>query len=197
MDIHTREHLHESPKVVTLPLIILAVPTVISGWLIGPMLFGSFLENPIQVQEQHDVVALMGEAYTGIFGMILHAFTTLPFWLSTAGIFTAWFLYRIRTDLPEKIRQMSGPIYTLLDRKYFIDELYSWIFARGSRGLSTILWRYGDIKIIDGFFVNGTAQMIAWFATIIRRFQTGYIYHYAFSMIMGVFLLMSLWLFHY
>ena len=197
MDIHTREHLHESPWVVTLPLIILAIPTVIAGWVIGPILFGSFLTGPIQVQDQHDVVAQMGEAYAGIFGMMLHALTTLPFWFSVAGIFTAWFLYRVRTDLPEKIRRLSGPIYTLLDRKYFIDELYSWMFARGSRGLSTILWKYGDVKLIDGFFVNGAARMVAWFATIVRRFQTGYIYHYAFSMIMGVFLLMSLWLFHY
>ncbi|MDT8363831.1 MAG: NADH-quinone oxidoreductase subunit L [Nitrosomonas sp.] len=197
MDTHTRDHLHESPRVVTLPLIMLAIPTVIAGWVIGPMLFGGFLTGPIQVQGQHDVIAMMGETYTGIFGMILHAFTTLPFWLSIAGIFTAWFLYRVRTDLPEKIRQLSGPIHTLLDRQYFIDELYSWMFARGSRGLSTVLWKYGDIKIIDGFFVNGAARMVAWLAAIVRGFQTGYIYHYAFSMIMGVFLLMSLWLFHY
>jgi len=197
MDIHTREHVHESPWVVTLPLIILAIPTVIAGWVIGPILFGDFLTDPIQVQDQHDVVAQMGEAYAGIVGMMLHALTTLPFWFSVAGIFTAWFLYRVRTDLPEKIHRLSGPIYTLLDRKYFIDELYSWMFARGSRGLSTILWKYGDVKFIDGFFVNGAARMVGWFATIVRRFQTGYIYHYAFSMIMGVFLLMSLWLFHY
>ncbi|MEY3121861.1 MAG: putative nuoL [Pseudomonadota bacterium] len=197
MDAHTRDHLHESPWVVTLPLIILAIPTVIAGWVIGPILFGDFLTGSIQVHDQHDVVARMGEAYVGIFGMMLHALSTLPFWFSVAGIFTAWFLYRVKTDLPEKIRLLSGPIYTLLDRKYFIDELYSWLFARGSRGLSTILWKYGDIKIIDGFFVNGTARMIAWFATIVRRFQTGYIYHYAFSMIMGVFMLMSLWLFYY
>ncbi len=197
MDAHTRDHLHESPWVVTLPLIILAIPTVIAGWVIGPILFGDFLTSSIQVHDQHDVVARMGEAYVGIFGMMLHALSTLPFWFSVAGIFTAWFLYRVKTDLPEKIRLLSGPIYTLLDRKYFIDELYSWLFARGSRGLSTILWKYGDIKIIDGFFVNGTARMIAWFATIVRRFQTGYIYHYAFSMIMGVFMLMSLWLFYY
>ncbi|HNO75076.1 MAG TPA: NADH-quinone oxidoreductase subunit L [Nitrosomonas mobilis] len=197
MDAHTHKHLHESPWVVTLPLIILAIPTVIAGWVIGPMLFGGFLTDPIQVHDHHDAVALMGEAYTGVFGMMSHALTTLPFWFSIAGIFSAWFLYRVRTDLPEKIRQISGPVYTLLDRKYFIDELYSWMFARGSRGLSMILWKYGDIKIIDGFFVNGTARMIAWIANIVRHFQTGYIYHYAFSMIMGVLLLMSLWLFYY
>ncbi|MFO7580433.1 NADH-quinone oxidoreductase subunit L [Nitrosomonas halophila] len=197
MDSHTREHLHESPRVVTLPLIALAVPTVVAGWFIGPMLFGDYFADVIHVQAQHDVVARMGEAYTGIFGMIGHAFVTLPFWLAVAGIFTAWFLYQYKTGWPAKIRKIAGPVYTLLDRKYYIDELYSWLFARGSRALSSLLWKYGDIKLIDGFFVNGSARAVAWFATIARRFQSGYIYHYAFSMIVGVFILMSLWLFHF
>lgn len=197
MDSHTREHLHESPRVVTLPLIALAVPTVVAGWFIGPMLLGDYFADVIHVQAQHDVVARMGEAYTGIFGMIGHAFVTLPFWLAVAGIFTAWFLYQYKTGWPAKIRKIAGPVYTLLDRKYYIDELYSWLFARGSRALSSLLWKYGDIKLIDGFFVNGSARAVAWFATIARRFQSGYIYHYAFSMIVGVFILMSLWLFHF
>ncbi|HRQ04500.1 MAG TPA: NADH-quinone oxidoreductase subunit L [Nitrosomonas halophila] len=197
MDSHTREHLHESPRVVTLPLIALAVPTMVAGWLIGPMLFGDYFADVIHVQAQHDVVARMGEAYTGIFGMIGHAFVTLPFWLAVGGIFTAWFLYHYQTGLPAKIKKIAGPVYTLLDRKYYIDELYSWLFARGSRALSSLLWKYGDIKLIDGFLVNGSARAVAWFATIARRFQSGYIYHYAFSMIVGVFILMSLWLFHF
>ncbi len=197
MDKHTREHLHESPWVVTLPLVILAIPTVAAGWLIGPMLFGNFFAEAIHIQAQHDAVAKMGETYTGIFGMIGHAFATPPFWLAMAGIFTAWFLYQYKTAWPAKIKKLAGPIYTLLDRKYFIDELYSWLFAGGSRTLSTLLWKYGDVKVIDGFLVNGSARVVAWFATIARRFQSGYIYHYAFSMIVGVFILMSLWLFHF
>ncbi|MGG7055066.1 NADH-quinone oxidoreductase subunit L [Nitrosomonas sp. ANs5] len=197
MDSHTREHLHESPRVVTLPLIALAIPTVVAGWFIGPMLFGDYFADVIYVQAQHDVVARMGEAYTGIFGMIGHAFVTLPFWLAIAGIFTAWFLYQYKTELPAKIKKIAGPVYTLLDRKYYIDELYSWLFAGGSRALSTLLWKYGDTKLIDGFLVNGSARAVAWFATVARRFQSGYIYHYAFSMIVGVFILMSLWLFHF
>ena len=101
----------------------------------------------------------------------------------------------VNTDLPEKISQAAGPLYTLLDRKYFIDELYSWLFAGGARALGRGLWKFGDVKVIDGFFVNGTARVVAGTAMLIRRFQSGYIYHYAFTMIVGVFVLMSLWLY--
>ncbi|QOJ08279.1 NADH-quinone oxidoreductase subunit L [Nitrosomonas sp. H1_AOB3] len=197
MDKHTREHLHESPWVVTVPLVVLAVPTVASGWLIGTLLFGDYFAGVIEIQEQHDVVALMKEHYTGIVGMMIHSLMTLPFWLAMAGIFTAWFLYQYKVELPGKIRKIAGPVYTLLDRKYYIDEFYSWLFAGGLRSLSNVLWKYGDIKVIDGLMVNGSAKAVAWFSTVIRRFQSGYIYHYAFSMIVGVFVLMSLWLFHF
>lgn len=197
MDKHTREHLHESPWVVTVPLAVLAVPTVASGWLIGVLLFGDYFAGVIEIQEQHDVVALMKEHYTGIVGMMIHSLMTLPFWLAMAGIFTAWFLYQYKVELPGKIRKIAGPVYTLLDRKYYIDEFYSWLFAGGLRSLSSVLWKYGDIKVIDGLMVNGSAKAVAWFSTVARRFQSGYIYHYAFSMIVGVFVLMSLWLFHF
>ncbi len=197
MDKHTREHLHESPWVVTVPLVVLAVPTVASGWLIGTLLFGDYFAGVIEIQEQHDVVALMKEHYTGIVGMMIHSLMTLPFWLAMAGIFTAWFLYQYKVELPGKIRKIAGPVYTLLDRKYYIDEFYSWLFAGGLRSLSNVLWKYGDIKVIDGLMVNGSAKAVAWFSTVVRRFQSGYIYHYAFSMIVGVFVLMSLWLFHF
>lgn len=197
MDKHTREHLHESPWVVTIPLVVLAVPTVASGWLIGTLLFGDYFTGVIEIQEQHDVVALMKEHYTGIVGMMVHSLMTLPFWLAMAGIFTAWFLYQYKVELPGKIRKIVGPVYTLLDRKYYIDEFYSWLFAGGLRSLSSVLWKYGDIKVIDGLMVNGSAKAVAWFSTVARRFQSGYIYHYAFSMIVGVFVLMSLWLFHF
>jgi len=197
MDKHTREHLHESPWVVTVPLVVLAVPTVASGWLIGTLLFGDYFARVIEIQEQHDVVALMKEHYTGIVGMMIHSLMTLPFWLAMAGIFTAWFLYQYKVELPGKIRKIAGPVYTLLDRKYYIDEFYSWLFAGGLRSLSNVLWKYGDIKVIDGLMVNGSAKAVAWFSTVVRRFQSGYIYHYAFSMIVGVFVLMSLWLFHF
>ncbi|SDW07368.1 NADH-quinone oxidoreductase subunit L [Nitrosomonas communis] len=197
MDDHTREHLHESPWVVTVPLIVLAVPTVAAGWLIGTMVFGDYFAGAIQILPEHGAVAKLEAEFTGVIGMMLHAFSTAPFWLSLGGIFTAWFLYLYKTEWPGKIRRLSGPIYTLLDRKYFIDEIYSWVFAGGTRALGSALWKIGDVKIIDGFFVNGTARVVALTASVARRFQSGYIYHYAFTMIGGIFILMSLWLYYF
>jgi NADH-quinone oxidoreductase subunit L len=194
MDHHTEEHLHESPWVVTLPLVVLATAAIGAGWLIEPILFGGYFGNAIQILPQHEAIAKMAAEFHGIGAMITHAFGTLPFWLSAGGIFAAWYLYMANPGLPAKIRQAAGPIYTILDRKYYIDELYSWLFAGGARALGRGLWKVGDVTIIDGFFVNGTARVVAGAATLMRRFQSGYIYHYAFTMIVGVFVLMSLWL---
>ncbi|OQW42777.1 MAG: NADH-quinone oxidoreductase subunit L [Proteobacteria bacterium SG_bin4] len=195
MDEHTKGHLHESPWVVTLPLIVLAIPTIAAGWFIGPIVFGDYFTDAIYVSSQHDAIVRLGAEFTGIAGMILHAFSTAPFWLSTAGIFTAWYLYNYKTDLPEKIKGRCTPIFILLDRKYYIDELYSWLFAGGTRSLGTILWKIGDVKVIDGFFVNGTAKVVSLTATLVRRYQTGYIYHYAFTMIVGIFVILTFWLY--
>ena len=193
MDHHTEEHLHESPWVVTLPLIILAIPTVCAGWLIGPMLFGGYFGEAIHFSPQHGAVAQMAAEFHGVVGMMTHSLSTAPFWLSIGGIFTAWYLYMVRTDLPAKIKQAAGPLFTLLDRKYFIDEFYSWLFAGGARALGAGLWKIGDVKVIDGFVVNGAARVVGLTAVLVRRFQSGYIYHYAFTMIVGVFVLISLW----
>lgn len=195
MDKHTRDHLHESPWVVTLPLIILAIPTIGAGWFIGPVVFGDYFNNVIHVSSEHDAIVKLGAEFTGIGGMILHAFSTAPFWLSVAGILAAWYLYSYRVDLPEKIKSSCAPIFTLLDRKYYIDELYSWLFAGGTRSLGTILWKFGDVKVIDGFFVNGTAKVVSLTAALVRRYQTGYIYHYAFTMIVGIFVILTFWLY--
>ena len=193
MDHHTEEHLHESPWVVTLPLIILAIPTVCAGWLIGPMLFGGYFGEAIHFSPQHGAVAQMAAEFHGVVGMMTHSLSTAPFWLSIGGIFTAWYLYMVKTDLPAKIKQAAGPLFTLLDRKYFIDEFYSWLFAGGARALGAGLWKIGDVKVIDGFIVNGAARVVGLTAVLVRRFQSGYIYHYAFTMIVGVFVLISLW----
>ena len=195
MDEHTKEHLHESPWVVTLPLIILAIPTVAAGWFIGPIVFGDYFNSAIQIFPQHDAIEKLGAEFTGVGGMMMHAFVTAPFWLSMAGIFTAWYLYSLRTDLPSKIKNNFTPLYNILDRKYYIDEIYSWLFAGGTRALGTVLWKIGDVKIIDGFFVNGAARVIGITASIVRRYQTGYIYHYAFTMIVGIFVILTLWLY--
>lgn len=135
----------------------------------------------------------MAAEFHGVVGMMTHSLSTAPFWLSIGGIFTAWYLYMVRTDLPAKIKQAAGPLFILLDRKYFIDEFYSWLFAGGARALGAGLWKIGDVKVIDGFVVNGTARMVGLTAVLVRRFQSGYIYHYAFTMIVGVFVLISLW----
>ncbi|HQV89402.1 MAG TPA: NADH-quinone oxidoreductase subunit L [Nitrosomonas sp.] len=195
MDAHTKEHLHESPWVVTVPLMILAIPTVAAGWFIGPIVFGDYFNNVIYVSPQHNAIEKLGAEFSGIGGMMVHALSTAPFWLSTAGIFSAWFLYSAKTDLPGKIKTKLSILFTLLDRKYYIDEFYSWFFAGGTRALGTVLWKYGDVKIIDGFFVNGAARVVAWTSTIVRQYQTGYIYHYAFTMIVGIFVVLTLWLY--
>ena len=121
--------------------------------------------------------------------------TTLPFWLSSGRNIRRLVFIHCEHRFAGKIRQAAGPLYTILDRKYYIDELYSWFFVGGARTLGSALWKVGDVTVIDGFFVNGTARVVAGAAILMQRFQSGYIYHYAFTMIVGIFILMSLWLF--
>ncbi len=182
----------ESPAVVTLPLIALSIPAIAAGWLIGPVLFGGFFGNSIYIAPEHTGLATMAKEFHGVLGMMTHALGTLPFWLSVAGIAVAWFLYIKRTDLPDVIAERFSLIYRILDKKYGFDEFNEWFFARGTRGLGRGLWQVGDVRIIDGLFVNGSARLVAWFAGIVRYFQSGYIYHYAFTMIIGVLILVTL-----
>ena len=184
---------HESPWVVTLPLVVLAVPSICAGWFIGPMLFGGYFGDAIHVAAEHDVLAEVAAEFHGVTGMMLHALGTWPFWLSIAGIAAAAFLYLKRTDLPARIAAMLSPIYTLLDNKYYFDRFNDWFFAGGARLLGRGLWKGGDIAVIDGFFVNGSARVVGWFSGILRKLQSGLIYHYAFTMIIGVFVLLTLW----
>jgi NADH-quinone oxidoreductase subunit L len=184
---------HESPAVVTVPLVILAVPTVCAGWVIGTVLFGDYFGSAIVVAQSHDVLAELGHEFHGVLAMMTHAPGTMPFWLSVAGIAAAAFLYLVRTDLPARIASMVRPVYTLLEQKYYFDRFNDWFFAGGARMLGRGLWRGGDMAVIDGFFVNGSARLMGWLATVLRKLQSGLIYHYAFTMIMGVFLLLTLW----
>ncbi len=195
MDKHTKEHLHESPKVVTIPLILLAIPSIFIGlFAIGPLLFGDFFAKEIFVLPEHDVLAKIGESYTGVLGFMLHGMMTLPFWMALGGVLSAWFLYLKRPDLPAQIKQRFQFIYNILDKNYGFDIFNNAFFAAGSRGLGRLLWRKGDEKGIDGFMVNGSARAIGWISVRVRNLQTGYLYHYAFAMIVGLMLLLSWYL---
>ncbi|MBI5918135.1 MAG: NADH-quinone oxidoreductase subunit L [Nitrosomonadales bacterium] len=184
---------HESSWVVTLPLMLLAIPSVIIGFIaIEPMLFGDFFGTAIFVGENHHVIAEMQQEFHGAVEMALHSLTSLPFLLALAGVFTAWFFYMKRPDIPEAIKQRFSSVYTLFDNAYFFDRFNDWFFAGGARGTSGFLWRVADARVIDGLMVNGSAKLVNMTAYVVRRFQTGYIYHYAFAMITGVFILLTI-----
>jgi NADH-quinone oxidoreductase subunit L len=182
---------HETPWVVTLPLILLAIPSVAIGWVtIQPMLYGGWFDGSIAATA---TMAAMAREFHGAGAMVLHAFGTLPFWLALGGAGLAGYLYLVRPDLPAVIKAKSGVLATILERKYGFDDFNDWFFAGGARGLGNGLWMWGDRTIIDGLMVNGTAKLVGWFANLARRVQTGYVYHYAFTMIIGVFALLTLW----
>src|SRR5206468_1077525 len=126
------------------------------------------------------------EEYHGLGPFMAHGLVSLPFWLAVAGIATAWFLYIKRRDLPKRVAMKLGPLYALVERKYGFDELYSWLFAGGARSLGRGFWRGGDLAIIDGLLVNGSARVVCWSASVVRLFQSGYVYQYAFTMLIGV-----------
>lgn len=192
MDHHTKEHLHESPLVVTLPLILLAIPSVVAGWLfVGPVLFQGYFAESIFVKPEHDVLAGMGEHFTGAMGFLLHGVMTAPFWLAAAGVGVAYYLYMLRTELPGRIKQRFQWLYNLLDRKYGFDDFNDSVFAGGGRAAGRALWKMGDVTMIDGVMVNGTARTVGWLSGVIRVVQSGFLYHYAFAMIIGLLLLLS------
>ena len=178
---------HETSWVVTLPLILLAIPSVLIGFItIEPMLFGDYFLDAIYIGSNHHALVEMREEFHGAVAMALHALISLPFWLALAGVGSAWFMYMKRPDIPATIKKKFSAIYTLLDKKYYCDIFNDWFFAGGARGASRLLWKFGDVKLIDGFFVNGSAKVVGMFSGVLRGFQTGYVYHYAFWMIIGV-----------
>ncbi|MDB5894005.1 MAG: NADH-quinone oxidoreductase subunit, partial [Rhodoferax sp.] len=184
---------HESPWVVTVPLILLAIPSVVIGFLaIEPMLFGGFFKGAITFDlEKHPAMEEMAQAFHGPLQMALHGFTTMPFWLALAGVVSAYYMYMINPALPAAIKRMAQPIYTLLENKYYLDWFNENVIARGTRGLGTVLWKVGDRAIIDGGIVNGSWKLVGWVSGVVRWFQTGFIYHYALVMIMGIFVAMT------
>ncbi len=193
MDQHTKAHLKESPWVVTVPLVLLAIPSVIIGGMtISSVLYGDYFSNVVFVQHGHDVLGHLKEEYHGPMAMVLHGVTSAPFFLMVAGIATAWVLYMKRPEWPAKIKNSFGLIYDILDNKYGFDAFNEKVIAGGTRGIGHVLSKFGDIMIIDGFVVNGSAKSVAWFSSIIRQVQTGYLYHYAFAMILGLIGLLAL-----
>ena len=193
MDHHTQEHLKESPWVVTVPLVLLAIPSVIIGGMtISSVLYGDYFNNVVFVQQAHDVLGHLKEEYHGPLSMILHGIMQAPFFLMVGGIATAWYLYMKNPELPGKIKNSFALIYDILDNKYGFDTFNEKVIAGGTRGIGHIFSKFGDIMIIDGIIVNGSAKSVAWFSSVIRHVQTGYLYHYAFVMILGLIGLLAL-----
>ena len=187
MDEHTRSHLHETPWVVTVPLIALAIPSVIIGGMtIGPMLFGDYFKGVIFVQQAHDVLAVIGEEFHGAFSFVQHAFHGAAIYLAAAGAVFAWYLYLQNPPMADSLKKRFSFLYTMLDKKYWVDEVYYTVFAKGSRLLGSGFWKGGDMVLIDGLVVNGSAKVVSWLAGVMRHLQTGMLYHYAFAMILGL-----------
>jgi len=186
---------HESPWVVTLPLTLLAIPSVLIGFFsIEPMLFGEWFGDAVQINlEQHPVLEELGHEFHGAVDMALHGFTSLPFFLAMSGVVLAWFFYMVKPEIPATIARVCKPLYVLFDNKYYFDKFNEVFFAGGSRLLGRGLWKVGDQTLIDGLVVNGSAKVVGWIAGLVRLFQSGHIYQYAFSMIIGVFVLLTLW----
>ena len=184
----------ESPWVVTVPLILLAIPSAYAGWAyLEPMLIGNYFGDSLVVLPEHPAIATLKEEWHGIGSFIEHGVLSLPFWLAMGGIGTAYYCYIVNPAFPEKVKRAAGPLVTLLDNKYYFDRFNDWFFAGGARVLGGFLSNVGDRSIIDGFFVNGTARLVGWTAALVRHVQSGYVYHYAFTMIVGVFALLTWW----
>jgi NADH-quinone oxidoreductase subunit L len=184
----------ESPWVVTVPLILLAIPSIYAGWVhIGPMLFGNYFGNSIVVLPAHDVLGELRSAWHGVGAFIQHGLLSLPFWLAVAGIVSAWYCYIVNPALPDKIQARVRGLYKLLQNGYYFDKFNDWFFAGGARKAGGLLYNVGDRAIIDGFFVNGSARLVGWMSMLLRQMQSGYVYHYAFTMIIGVFALLTWW----
>ncbi len=186
-DDHTREHLKESPAVVWVPLVLLAIPSIVIGaYYIEPMLFGNFFNGSIEVHESHNVLAELVHGFHGPWAMAWHSFTQLPLYLLLGGVLTAWLFYSKYTELPAKAADKMSALYTLLKKKYYFDEFNQKVLADGMVGLGRDLSKWGDQGLIDGVIVNGSATMVGRVAGWLRGIQTGYLYHYAFAMLVGL-----------
>ena len=192
-DEHADDHKpHESPWVVTMPLILLAIPSVLIGYLtINGMLFGDFFKDAIFVDTaKHPTMKELAVNFHGAMEMAVHGLTTLPFWLALAGVASSYYMYMVNPALPTAIKRIFKPIFTVLENKYYFDWFNENVLAAGARRLGALLWA-NDKHVIDGGAVNGSWKLVNLVSGLVRRVQTGYIYHYAFWMIAGVFVLMT------
>ncbi len=185
---------HESPWVVTVPLVLLAIPSVVIGFLtIEPMLFGDWFKGVIFVADNHVGLKELEANFHGAVVMAMHGLQTAPFWLAISGVVLAWLFYLVRPGIPAAIQRTFRPIHSLLENKYYFDRFNEIVFSGGARLLGKGFWKLGDQGLIDGIAVNGTARLVAWVAQMSRLFQTGHLYQYAFTMIIGVFVLLTFW----
>jgi NADH-quinone oxidoreductase subunit L len=192
-DDHGHDKPHESPWVVTVPLVLLAIPSVVIGFLtIQPMLYGEFFKDVIFIDAvKHPAMKELAESFHGPVAMALHGLSTAPFWLALAGVVTAWYMYLINPKVPAFFARALRPLIVVMENKYFMDWINENILAKGARGLGKGLWKVGDRAIIDGLFVNGSWKVVGAVSGVVRWFQSGFLYHYALVMILGVFVLMT------
>ncbi len=195
MDAHTKEHVKESPIVITGPLILLAIPSVVAGLFIGTFVFSDYFADSIYISESHRAVAEVQSHYHGVWSFVLHGLQGKAVWLAIAGIICAWWVYIKQPHLAEQAKHKLRVIYTVLLHKYGFDELYQILFATGTRKISVFCNSFGDRLLIDGLLVNGSAKIVEWFSTKARKVQTGHLYDYAFVMIIGLLVLLSIRIF--
>jgi len=195
MDEHTKSHLHETSWVVTIPLIALAIPSVFAGYFIDPIVVGNFFDGAVHVSESHGAIEEIKHHYHGIVSFIAHGMMAPPFWLAMAGLGLAWYIYLKDRRIADWAYDKFRWLHTLFDKKYYMDDFNQAVFAGGAIGLGKVLWKLGDRFVIDGLMVNGSAKVVNVFSGIIRHIQTGYMYHYAFSMILGVLVILSWFIF--
>ena len=183
---------HESPWVVTLPLVLLAIPSLLAGmFAVQPLLYGNFFGSAIFVLPAHNVLGEMATHFHGVLPLTLHAVFTAPFWIAIAGIVVSSYVYLFNPGLADTIKRALGPIYRVIDNKFYFDEFYDAVFTRGSVALGRTLWKRADDGVIDGVVVNGSASLVDRVATRARALQSGLLYHYAFAMILGLILLLA------
>jgi NADH-quinone oxidoreductase subunit L len=191
LDHHAEEHFHDVGWDMKGPLVALAIPSLAIGFFtVGPWLFGGFFEGAIHVRPEHDVLEAVREEFHGPVSFALHALGTLPFWLAAAGVATAWYFVLGNPAAATSVRRAFSPLVTVFENKYYFDWFNENVIARASRGIGSLLWGVGDRAIIDGAMVNGSAKLVGAFAGLARRVQTGFLYFYAFWMVIGLALLL-------